>query len=127
VTTSSVGRESVTRYERLATARVPTPHVSLLKCRLLTGRMHQIRVHLASSGWPIVGDPVYGEARWKEVVDARLAMVLREFPRQALHAWRLAFTHPATGARLEVEAPVPDDLRALVSALGLTLPVLLRL
>jgi 23S rRNA pseudouridine1911/1915/1917 synthase len=122
IATSQHGRESLIGYERIASVRVPAEWVSLLRCRLLTGRTHQIRVHLASNGWPILGDPVYGEPRWKGVRDARLAMVLREFPRQALHAWRLAFSHPATGERLEIEAAPPEDLRRLLSTLGLASP-----
>jgi len=65
---------------------------------------------------------VYGQPRWKGVVNAKQAMALREFPRQALHAWRLAFNHPVTGARLEFEAPLPDDMRTLSAMLALTLP-----
>ena len=120
--TSHHGRAALTSYERLATARAPSERVSLLRCRLLTGRTHQIRVHLASSGWPIVGDPVYGAPRWKGVRNARVAMALREFPRQALHAWRVKVRHPATGEWLEAEAPLPDDMRALASTLGLSPP-----
>jgi len=90
--------------------------LSLLRCRLATGRTHQIRVHLAARGWPIVGDPVYGEPRWNEVVDEALAAALRTFPRQALHAWRVGLTHPITRARLTVEAPVPGDMQELLSA-----------
>jgi 23S rRNA pseudouridine1911/1915/1917 synthase len=92
--------------------------VALLRCRLLTGRTHQIRVHLAASGWPIVGDKKYGEARWTQIADVELAAVLRDFPRQALHAWRLSFAHPVTRERLTIEAPVPDDLRDLLAAVG---------
>jgi 23S rRNA pseudouridine1911/1915/1917 synthase len=82
--------------------------------------MHQIRVHLAARGWPLVGDPTYGEARWPAIVDATLAATLRAFPRQALHAWRVALTHPVTRERLIVEAPVPRDLHDLLMASGLS-------
>jgi RluA family pseudouridine synthase len=74
--------------------------LSLLSCEPVTGRTHQIRVHLAASGWPIVGDRVYGLA------DPLMV-------RQALHAWKVALPHPATRQRLEFEAPVPEDLRVL--------------
>jgi len=94
------GAASVTTFERLdydASSRR-----SLLRCRLMTGRRHQIRVHLASRGWPIVGDAVYGEA-------------LDGFPRHALHAWRLTFRHPVIPARgtLTLSAPVPEAFAAL--------------
>jgi 23S rRNA pseudouridine1911/1915/1917 synthase len=113
------GTPCVTLFERLA--HVPAPHVglSLLRCRLSTGRMHQIRVHLAARRTPIVGDPVYGEAAWKHLTDVRLASRLAAFPRQALHAHRLEFTHPITGARLQIEAPVPEDLRGILEGVGI--------
>ena len=69
-----------------------------MHCRLHTGRTHQIRVHLASQGHPLVGDQLYG---------GRPALGLS---RQALHAARLAFAHPVSGERLSFEAPLPDDL-----------------
>jgi 23S rRNA pseudouridine1911/1915/1917 synthase len=115
------GVRSTTRFERIATAG----GLSLLRCRLLTGRRHQIRVHLAARGWPIVGDDAYltvrasGEPRWSQIRDAALAGTLRAFGRQALHAWRIAFTHPIAKRRLVVEAPLPADMRNLVSAAGL--------
>lgn len=115
----STGTHCVTRFERLADVAAPRGGLSLLRCRLMTGRTHQIRAHLAARGWPIVGDPTYGEPRWRSIVDVDLASALRIFPRQALHAWRLAFTHPVTSARMEVEAPIPDDLRALLNACAL--------
>ena len=114
------GAESLTYVERLDAVRAPSAGLALLRCRIATGRMHQIRVHLAARGWPIVGDPVYGEPRWKLVAEPSLANVLRGFSRQALHAWRLSFDHPATGNRIEIEAPLPADLRGLMDAAGLT-------
>lgn len=96
------GRASETRYEVLATKG----GLSLVRCELVTGRMHQIRVHLADSGWPIMSDVVYGTA------DARLA-------RHALHAWRLSLVHPATGHSLVVTAPVPADMQAIIEDSGL--------
>ena len=116
-----VGAESLTRFERLARVAAPLAGLSLLRCRLVTGRTHQIRVHLAARGWPIVGDAVYGEPRWSMVEEPLLAATLRAFPRQALHAWRVAFTHPVTRARMAIEAPVPPDLEALMEASGLSL------
>jgi 23S rRNA pseudouridine1911/1915/1917 synthase len=114
----TAGAQSVTRFERIARAAAPAAGLSLVRCRLVTGRMHQIRVHLAARGWPLVGDPVYGEPRWSAVRDPALSAALRAFPRQALHAWRLAFRHPATGATLRIEAPPPHDLAALLSVTG---------
>ena len=119
VASATAGAESLTRFERIARVAAPRAGLSLLRCRLVTGRTHQIRVHLAARGWPLVGDPAYGEPRWTEVVDPVLAATLRAFPRQALHAWRVAFTHPITRARLTIEAPVPDDIAALLDAAGL--------
>jgi 23S rRNA pseudouridine1911/1915/1917 synthase len=100
------GQESVTRYATIA--RADAPRMALLCCDLLTGRMHQIRAHLAARGWPLVGDRVYGSAE-----SGTLPMA-----RQALHSWRVSLRHPATGAPLVVTAPVPDDLAALIRAAG---------
>ncbi len=102
------GRPALSRYRTLAAAR----GVALLEVDIATGRTHQIRVHLKSIHHPIVGDPVYGEARWKGVEPA-VRRPLAAFPRPALHAWTIAFDHPTTGARVSFEAPVPDDLRTL--------------
>jgi len=92
--------------------------LTFLRCRLITGRLHQIRVHLAGVGLPIVGDPVYGEPRWKGIVDARLREVCSAMTRQALHAWRLSCAHPLTGEPLEIVAPLPADVQALVDTAG---------
>ncbi len=118
VASSTVGAPSLTRFERLAVVPAPRAGLALLRCRLDTGRTHQIRVHLAARGWPIVGDPTYGEPRWSEVTDAALKATLQAFPRQALHAWRATFAHPITGERTTIEAPVPPDLQALLGAAG---------
>lgn len=99
------GQPSVTRYERVSTAN----GFSIVRCRLITGRTHQIRVHLAAKGWPIVGDRTYGEAPGEQ-----------ELGRQALHSWRIAFRQPRTGRELSIEAPLPADMRDLASALGLS-------
>lgn len=123
IASMSDGIASTTRFERLAEASTPRAGLALLRCRLVTGRTHQIRAHLSARGWPIVGDPTYGEPRWMRVVDLDLAASLRAFPRQALHAWRLAFTHPVTCARVELEAPIPGDLRALLTTAGFHDPV----
>jgi 23S rRNA pseudouridine1911/1915/1917 synthase len=118
MTSKSEGKESLTLYARLAEAG----GLTLLGCRLLTGRTHQIRVHLRSQGWPIVGDPLYGEPRWKGIADEGVAAACRDFGRQALHARRLSFLHPLTGARVTIMAPVPEDLADLLGAAGIVTP-----
>lgn len=118
---ASDGAISATSYERLAFVKAPPVGISLLRCRLLTGRMHQIRAHLLAAGWPIVGDPAYGQPKWRAIADIGLAAILREFPRQALHAWRLAFVHPVARRRVQFEAPLPEDFRALLAATKLRL------
>jgi 23S rRNA pseudouridine1911/1915/1917 synthase len=119
VASRTTGAASLTRFERLAFAAVRRGGLSLLSCRLATGRTHQIRVHLGARGWPIVGDPTYGEPRWTAIADQVLAAALRDFPRQALHAWRVGFNHPVTRARVLIEAPVPRDIGHLLAAAGL--------
>lgn len=103
------GMPSVTKFQRLRTMSAgPDRHLSLVRCRLITGRTHQIRVHLAARGWPIVGDATYKAVG---VLLPREALMSR----QALHAWRLAFEHPALGTRLEITADPPDDIKALLA------------
>jgi len=108
------GRMAVTHYriaERFAAH-------TLLQVQLETGRTHQIRVHLAHLGHPVVGDPEYGgRHRTARGVDAALATALRTFGRQALHAQRLTLAHPRSGKRLQFEAPLPDDFTQLLQLL----------
>ena len=96
VASATTGAASLTRFARLARVAAPRAGLALLRCRLVTGRMHQIRAHLAARGWPIVGDQVYGPRRDSRIVDPELAAAVSGFARQALHAWRVAFTHPVT-------------------------------
>jgi 23S rRNA pseudouridine1911/1915/1917 synthase len=112
------GAPSLTRFERLARVAAPCGGLSVLRCRLATGRTHQIRVHLAARGWPLVGDPVYGERPRIDVEDRPEAEFVRAFPRQALHAWRLSLVHPITRERVSIEAPVPEDLARLLTTGG---------
>ena len=79
--------------------------ISLVECRIETGRTHQIRVHMASLGCPVVGDKTYG----KSALDKKLNPVP---PRQMLHAWRLKLRHPVTNKEMSFEAPIPSDLQA---------------
>ena len=111
------GKPALTHFRSLQTW---FPAAALLECRLATGRTHQIRVHLASIGHPIVGDPVYlrrvpGTAK---TLAAEVRSAMLDFPRQALHAARLGFAHPRTKAPLSFERPVPDDMAALVATLA---------
>jgi 23S rRNA pseudouridine1911/1915/1917 synthase len=87
-----------------------------VSCRPITGRTHQIRVHMASIGNAIVGDPLYSGRQWRNLSDPVVAAACRRFPRQALHAWRLAFAHPVSQERMQLEAPMPDDIAALLTA-----------
>jgi len=101
------GRAALTRYEVIE----DFGDLSVLRVQIETGRTHQIRVHLAAIGHPVLGDRVYGRAR--AVADTRL----RDFPRQALHAARLELRHPRNGERLRFEAPLPGDIAALLTHL----------
>lgn len=103
---SAGGKEARTRYRVESRYADPSP-VSLLECRLETGRTHQIRVHLAAIGHPVVGDSRYRGSR------AALSL-----PRPFLHAARLSFDHPTTGERLSFSSPLPADLQALLNELG---------
>jgi 23S rRNA pseudouridine1911/1915/1917 synthase len=98
------GKPAMTHY----TVTEKLPHATVLACRLETGRTHQIRVHLQKLGHPIWGDPVYG---------ARNAPATPPFARQALHAEKLALTHPQTAKILQWQAPLPADMRQLIAAL----------
>lgn len=115
------GKYALTRYRTLGSAGTSA---SLLECRLATGRTHQIRVHLAQNGHPIVGDPVY--LRRIPAASRSLAPSLRDqlldFPRQALHAARLGFSHPRSGAALSFTTCPPADMQALLDALELHAP-----
>jgi 23S rRNA pseudouridine1911/1915/1917 synthase len=104
------GKRSVTHWKRLAVL----DDAALVECRLETGRTHQVRVHMASIGHPMVGDPVYG--RLGKTHGKILKKLL--FHRQALHAAELGFTHPVTKNRLSFSSPMPADMQELFNALG---------
>lgn len=124
---SPVARRAVTHYKVAETFGVRDkqshlPAAALVECRLETGRTHQIRVHMTHIGNPIVGDPVYGRqsslaALGSGPAHAAALDAVRNFPRQALHAAVLGFVHPVTGKTLRFEAPLPDDMAALIAAL----------
>jgi 23S rRNA pseudouridine1911/1915/1917 synthase len=118
IASEHVGAPSLTHFERVARVAARPVGLTLLRCRLFTGRTHQIRVHLSARGWPLVGDPTYGEPHWSRISDRGLADALRRFPRQALHASRLAFRHPRSSALVEVLAPIPGDMRDLLERTG---------
>jgi 23S rRNA pseudouridine1911/1915/1917 synthase len=110
------GKRAVTHWwveQRLAP-------LCLFRLKLETGRTHQIRVHLAAQGWPVVGDPLYGgTARLKGLaMPPQAKAVLLGFRRQALHAAELGFTHPTTGRRLHFTSPIPADFRELLTVLA---------
>ncbi|QYM77586.1 RluA family pseudouridine synthase [Horticoccus luteus] len=105
MTVSESGRPARTDWTRLEAFGKAA---ALVRCRIHSGRTHQIRVHLKSAGHPLLGDTVYG---WKQASGAPVP------PRVMLHAERLAFTHPASGKPLEVIAPWPGDFQALIAAL----------
>lgn len=111
-TQARAGREAITEFrvlERLG-------QYTLVELRPRTGRTHQIRVHMAAIGHPLLGDPTYGRYR-KELARSPLARELAWFRRQALHAWALGFTHPISKEWLEVCAPLPNDLQSLLTIL----------
>jgi 23S rRNA pseudouridine1911/1915/1917 synthase len=110
----SDGRPSVTHYRLMKRFRAHT----LVHVQLESGRTHQIRVHLAHIGYPVVGDPVYGgRRRIPSGAGAELVAALEGFKRQALHAARLKLSHPTTAKEMEWEAPLPEDMARLVKVL----------
>ncbi len=114
------GRHAVTHYaveERFGPAERPI--AALVECLLETGRTHQIRVHMAAIGHPVVGDRTYGSGFATKValLPEPAKSLVAAFPRQALHAWLLGFQHPVTGEEMRFESPPPDDMAALVAAL----------
>ncbi|MDP9424097.1 MAG: RluA family pseudouridine synthase [Pseudomonadota bacterium] len=104
------GKRAVTHWKRLELLN----DAALVECRLETGRTHQVRVHMASIGHPLVGDPVYGRGK---SVHRKLLNQL-DFKRQALHAAHLGFIHPVTKGRLSFDSALPSDMQELFTALG---------
>ena len=116
---SETGKIAITNYETVETygqepnAAIGTPLASLVECRLETGRTHQIRIHMAHIGCPILGDPVYGSGRNAPLVRIDKDKEFKDFRRQALHAAILGFDHPVTGEPLHFEADLPKDMQRL--------------
>jgi 23S rRNA pseudouridine1911/1915/1917 synthase len=114
------GREAVTHYRVLQRFRGHT----LVRLKLESGRTHQIRVHMAHIKYPLVGDRVYGgRLLLPKGAGTELIEALRAFRRQALHAARLSFAHPVSGQPIETTAPLPQDMRDLLSVLARDLEV----
>jgi len=110
VSKSPLAKPAVTHYQKVASGHIDGRPVTLLRCRLETGRTHQIRVHLQSIGFPIVGDAVYGKSHLVSV-----------FPRQALHAQSLRLAHPDSGEDCAWQAPLPADMNDLLMRAGISI------
>ncbi len=110
------GKPSQTHFQPLDEIR----DSQLVEVRPLTGRTHQIRVHLHSIGLPVVGDPLYGTSRRHRLksMDDEIRYCLKFFKRQALHAHRLGFVHPRSGIEMEFKSPLPEDYRKLINLLN---------
>src|ERR1051326_6777307 len=107
------GRRAITDYETIERLR----YVSLLRCRLRTGRTHQIRVHMKKLGHPIVGDPVYSGPQWRGIPDKKVQKLLSSIERQMLHAERITFAHPRSRVEVTFAAPLPEDFARVLEHL----------
>jgi 23S rRNA pseudouridine1911/1915/1917 synthase len=110
IVSAGKGKRAVTHWKRREILR----EAALVECRLETGRTHQVRVHMASIGHPLVGDPVYGRGKSTH----RKLLNQLDFKRQALHAAHLGFIHPVTKGRLSFDSALPSDMQELFTALG---------
>jgi 23S rRNA pseudouridine1911/1915/1917 synthase len=118
------GKPAVTRYRVERRFGAGTGAAALIECRLLTGRTHQIRVHLAHIGHPLIGDPAYGTRRRRPPAllgerAGQAVAAIADFPRQALHARLLGFVHPLSGERLTFDSLTPSDMAGLLANLEL--------
>lgn len=111
VSENFTAKTAITHFQRLASSTLDGRPVSLMRCQLETGRTHQIRVHMLSIGFPLVGDALYGKAHLVPV-----------FPRQALQACRLGLIHPKSGKSLEWSVPLAPDYAALIARAGIVAP-----
>ena len=114
---NSGGKSALTRY---SVTRAFAGLAARVECRLATGRTHQIRVHMANKGFPLIGDQTYGRtagvARLKRLMPER-ALAVGTFPRQALHAYLLGFSHPRSGERIMLQSELPNDMKQLIATL----------
>jgi len=115
----SGGKIAITEYKVLEAFGILA---GLVECRLQTGRTHQIRVHMAHIGYPLIGDPVYGKSSptrflKQHKVPDHLSRAMLDFPRQALHAAQLEFIHPISENKISLRADLPADMQALIDAL----------
>ncbi len=116
VSESITAKPAVTHYRRAAVGALDGRAVSLMRCQLETGRTHQIRVHMQSLGFALVGDALYGKSH-----------LMTFFPRQALQAWKLGLIHPSTGKQVEWEVGLPADFTELLERAGIDVKVLTAL
>ncbi len=120
------GREAITHYRALKRFGMATPHdavtsvASLVACRLETGRTHQIRVHMAHIGHPVISDPLYAAGFRNRIaaLPEKARSAILELHGQALHAARLGFDHPETGVYVSLASDLPDDMRDVIAALS---------
>jgi len=119
-TTTRKGRQAITSWRVIKRFQ----GITLLELTLKTGRTHQIRVHCAAMGHPIVGDQVYRSRKWLKDMDrlfsgesSSMVAQLKAVPRQMLHAWRLRLTHPSTGEIMTFESPIPADMETVIEEL----------
>ena len=113
------GKKAVTNYRTIKTFQNSNlPKISLVECKLETGRTHQIRVHMNFKGNPILGDKSYGKTKKKfKNIDKKIEKEINNFGRQALHAKNLGFIHPRTNKEIFFEAERPKDLEQLIKNL----------
>jgi 23S rRNA pseudouridine1911/1915/1917 synthase len=112
------GRPALTIYEVDRRLQSGSDEFTLLRVQIKTGRTHQIRVHLTSLGYPVVGDSIYGAGRDKSVSSSAIRGAIRSMNRQFLHATRLELTHPRTGELLKLESPLPAELEVFLSKIA---------
>lgn len=117
VVTRATGKEAITHYVVLE--NYLKDKFSLLECKLDTGRTHQIRVHLHYKSFPVVGDQLYNEAQTKHLarLSPEIKDLVKSFPRQALHAYKLEFIHPFTEELMQFEIDLPEDIKTLCNKL----------
>ncbi|RLA79813.1 MAG: RluA family pseudouridine synthase [Deltaproteobacteria bacterium] len=111
-------KEAITRWR----VRERFRGFTLLEVRPITGRTHQIRVHLSASGHPVVGDPLYGRRKVRSIEDGLLREKVQGLGRQALHASRIRFRHPSTGKPMEFSSPLPQDMEEVLEVLRALYP-----